>query len=88
MVRSTWGTKQEETARTYLVEEVVLVDVAAVREDAEVAARAVDEDGLELPGLVVGALVRVEAQIPQPLEVRLCFVCVGGEVVVCALINK
>lgn len=55
----------------HLVEEVVLVDVAAVREDAEVAARAVDEDRLELPRLVVGALVRVEAQVPQPLEVRL-----------------
>lgn len=55
----------------HLVEEVVLVDVAAVRKDAEVATRAVDEDGLELPRLVVGALVRVEAQVPQPLEVRL-----------------
>lgn len=65
-----------ESVRAHLVEEVVFVDVAAVRQDAEVAARAVDEDRLEFAGLVVGALVRVEAQVPKPLEVRLSCLCV------------
>lgn len=54
----------------YLVKEVDLVDVALMHQHAQVLSRSVDIYTLQLPRLILGPLVAIEAEVTKPSEVR------------------
>lgn len=56
--------------RTYLVEKVDLVDVALVHKHAQILPRRIHVHALQLPRLVLGSLVTVQAQVPQSSKLR------------------